>query len=613
MENRRGKGLVFIIAGVVVLGLGAGAFFFLTSGPNFPEIEEGLVEAILFTPFTTHLSDLDSHRVGTGFYLDLLDSIGKLDELDVIAKRSAYHARQLNITPSQQIELLNVDTVLRGEFVEEDDRYLINAELIYFDRETGEEIVIWAREYKEDWSRLLRVKRDLLKDVISTLKLGLSRQEIDGFTNIDEARGSSHIDYLRALYDFEFSHTRAAPIDEAYINKLTHETGYEDAFGKSARHLIDRESDSADEIDWDLALNLALQGAGEDTDASSSAHYALARHAQEHGNVMRAEEEFLRALELAPNDAEIYQAYAELLKSLGQIHDSYQQALRAIRLDPFSPKVNAYHASHHLDLGETTQALTYYQLIQEIEPDSVVGFRGAADVHRMTWNWQGLEEAYEMILSFEGSDPCVRVEASRIYLYQGKLDAAFGLVQQALSGDPESLCANAELGYLHGIDEQYGDAFSQLDHTISLHPGAREGYLYKARVLLFQNESDAALNLIELANTNVLNQDSTYEAELEMIRGVANAQKGLPNDANSDLGRLVERLIGARPVFGSDAAAVGLIGLMTGQFGLGYNWLTTGIARREPMAAEMKVNPLFAWLKNDFRFRNLLNTMNLSL
>ena len=614
METQRGRRPA-LLAGIAVVTLliGSGAFLIFTSGPSFPEIEAGQIESLVIMPLETNLSDFETHRIGTGFYLDLLSTMGQLHQLDVIAKRSAYHAHKLNLNATQQAELLNVDAVLRGEFVEEGDRYRIAAELVYVDRASEEEIVIWSGEFRQNWSNLLKIKQDILKNVISRLKLGLSRSEIDQYSQVEESRSSSHTDYLEALYDFEYANPQAISFNESYFERLTREVSHTEAAGQSARFIADKLAVVTDDENWDLARNLALGAAGDQLDRSASAHYVLALDAQAHSDVVRAQEEFQTALQIAPNDAEIHQKFAQLSRSIGKIHDSYQHAVIALRLDPFSPQVNAYHAQHHLAMGETAQALSYYELVQEIDPESVIGHRGAAEVHFMTWDWTGLEREYTKILEFEGNDPCVRVEASRIYLYQGKFEDAMELVAQAIRTDSNSLCANAELGYYYGIDEQYDDAIQQLDHTIALYPESREGYLYKARIHLFQTEPEAALTLIDTANANVLDQDETYQAEIEMIRGLANAQKGLRSLANSDLGRLVERLIGDHPVFGSDAAAVGLIGLLTGQFGLGFNWLTTGVARREPMAAEIMVNPLFAWLKNDARFLTLLSSMNLRL
>ncbi len=85
-----------------------------------------------------------------------------------------------------------------------------------------------------------------------------------------------------------------------------------------------------------------------------------------------AEREYLRALELNPNDTQTMRFYAIFLSSQGRLDEALIVLERALRFDPVDLWVNEYLADHYMYQREFDRAIKQYYKTLELHPQSRV-------------------------------------------------------------------------------------------------------------------------------------------------------------------------------------------------------------------------------------------------
>ena len=82
-----------------------------------------------------------------------------------------------------------------------------------------------------------------------------------------------------------------------------------------------------------------------------------------------AENQYKRALELNPNDADTHLFYAHLLSNTGRHAEGLAEARRARELDPLNVRTNALEGQFLLHAGQTDEALARLQKTLELDPN----------------------------------------------------------------------------------------------------------------------------------------------------------------------------------------------------------------------------------------------------
>lgn len=86
-------------------------------------------------------------------------------------------------------------------------------------------------------------------------------------------------------------------------------------------------------------------------------------------NWKEAQNQFQRALELNPNDANAHQFYANLLLVTGRHAEALSEAKHAQELDPLSVRISAIEGQLLIYAGHTDEALSKLQKIFEVDPN----------------------------------------------------------------------------------------------------------------------------------------------------------------------------------------------------------------------------------------------------
>jgi TolB-like protein len=331
----------------VVLVLGAVGYLAIEkpwiSKPTVSAAFAPPAHSIAVLPFVNLSADKEQEYFSDGLTEELLNSLAEINELQVAAPTSAFSFKGKDIDLSTIARKLNVGAILEGSVRRSGNTVRITAQLI--NAVTG--FHLWSKSYDRDLSDVLKLQTEIATAVAEALKvtlLGDIAQKIE----LGGTRNAAAFDaYLRASKAFQS--TRDAekdipPAIAAYTEAIRLDPNFALAFAGRSAALITY----TDEVATGAAIREGFEKAESDVRRAlalapelAQAHAALAL-VFESGpfDFVRANEEYERALALAPGNAEVLRRSAEFATSMGHFDAAIAAARRTVVLDPLA------HQSH---------------------------------------------------------------------------------------------------------------------------------------------------------------------------------------------------------------------------------------------------------------------------
>ena len=198
-------------------------------------------------------------------------------------------------------------------------------------------------------------------------------------------------------------------------------------------------------------------------DSISETHVSLARMRWWYEwNSKEAELEFIKAIELNPNDTDAHEQYGIMLSILGRKNEALAQGQKAVALEPFSHSINMGLGWIYWLLGEYIHSSSQGERLIEIEPNFFGG-------HFML----GL---------------------SRISM--GKYKDAVPALKLAAEQNPGSFTL-FHLGLLFGLLDEHEEAKKVLDELLRMRTDQPVGNFHLAMIYASMGENDLAVQCLE--------------------------------------------------------------------------------------------------------------------
>jgi TolB-like protein/Flp pilus assembly protein TadD len=330
--------------------------------------------SIAVLPFVNMSGDKEQEYFSDGLTEELLNSLARINELQVAARTSAFSFKGKDADIGTIARKLNVGAVLEGSVRRSGRRLRITAQLN--SAVTG--FHLWSQTYDRDLGDVLMLQTEIANAVANALKvtlLGNSATKIAlGGTNNPEAFDA----YLRASRAFKASqnekdvqsavgpYTAAIRLDPQYALAYAARSiayGYlsrEFARGPAARDYGGKAVADARKAN-SLAPDLA------------EGHLALGYLLENSLEYRAADHEYRRAVALTPGDAKAMKEYGRYAVFMGQYESGLAAVQRAVVLDPLN-------SSSYDFLGESlTLARRYRAAIEALNHAKALGARGFID------------------------------------------------------------------------------------------------------------------------------------------------------------------------------------------------------------------------------------------
>jgi adenylate cyclase len=369
---------------VLVAIIGVGVWNFYGRGPKIePASKEKMAHplpdkpSIVILPLVNMSEDPNQEFFSDGLTEDIITSLSKVPNIFVIARNSTLAYKGKPVKVQQVAEDLGVRYVLEGSVQRAGDRVRITAQLI--DALKGYHV--WSEHYDREMKDIFVLQDKITLEVLKALDVKLSRGEpgrihakgtdnLEAYIKFLQARplvmeaNRENMAQARQMAEEVIRLDPKYPIAYHFLSAIT-ELDVWLGISKSPRESLMK----AIELDQ-KAISL------DDSFASAHAHLGfLYVQIREHEKGIA---ECERAIEIAPNFADAYAYFAQVLNFSGRPEEAVPLLEKAFRLNPVGPPFYYYlYASHTYRLiGRYEDAVRMCKELLSRWPNNVFGHVG---------------------------------------------------------------------------------------------------------------------------------------------------------------------------------------------------------------------------------------------
>jgi eukaryotic-like serine/threonine-protein kinase len=434
------------------------------------------IQKLAVLPLTNLSGDIQQEFIADGLTEGLITDLMRLRGVSVISRTSVMQYKMMRKPAPEVAQELNVDAVVEASFTREGDRIIITAGLV-----SGRDgRSIWRNTYVGMADSLFALQRQVssavAREIGARLALAADQPAIKSESVELYLRGASYAAQWR-LEEALASLQRAVEVDPVNAQ----------AYAALARaHYFRAQFGEVAPLEAFSQMRRAAAAAIAQ-DAELGEAYGLMALVNTHFDYdwSGAEENFIRALQLSPSNAQVHHDYAHFLLAMGRGAESVEASRRAVALDPTNSMLMSCLGWHSLFDNRFDESLRHAGEAQRMMPSfwaQVV----------QGWALTGL----------------------------GDTEAALDAMRDAVELDPELAFTRAALAHALGRSGRTQEARQFLDELLT---AARQGYVSAYDIALVYTglgDSDSAFEWIAkaVAERSSFVVHLTWDARLEPLR-----------------------------------------------------------------------------------------------
>jgi len=407
--------VAFAIATIVILILGASAFFIFHSMRTNPTVLE---KSVAVLPFDNQNRDPDIDYLSDGITESIIHSLSQLSQLKVMAGSTVFQYKGKEVDPRRVGHELGVGTVVLGRLLQQGDNLTIRTELVNVSDGTE----LWGQQYNLKVGDVFAVQEEIAKEISEKLRLNLSRtqrqqlakrptENLKAFQyymqGLSSAQRRTREDLLTAISYYE----RAIEEDRNYALAYA---GFADAYANLGAYGYIAPIDGRNKTEKAAREAVAL----DENLAEAHAALALANIAFAPSNFQVGDRELRRAIELSPSLALAHSYLGFSLVRQGRLDESLEEMLKARELDPLSPIIARQAAMPYHLKRDYPKALELLRQANELGPPFTTTWEIGVYIQNKLFN-ETLAELEKAKRERKG-DPILIYDVGMIYAAQGK-------------------------------------------------------------------------------------------------------------------------------------------------------------------------------------------------
>jgi len=389
-------------------------------GARLSEVDRNRIAILPLANFSPAAGD---EYFADGMTDEIISTVSGISGLSVISRTSAMRYKQTSKSMTEIGRELRAGKLLEGSVRKYGNRVRITVQLIDSERDAH----LWAQSYDGSLDDVFETQSDIARKIAEALKLPSPR------AGAGPESPEVHALCLRA---------------RTLYNKATRESNeqatllFEDALKidpDSARATAGLAICYADAAGWgsidlkegyDKARALARRALELD-ETLPEAHVAL-------GNMLMlddypgAEVELKKALSLNPSLADAHEWYASILRGLGRMEESLEEAKKAYELDPLPPGRAFFLCTEYFFMGRNDEALAVATRVIQTEPGYSAAYFGRAILNALKGakeeSYRDLRTYQRMVNEIRGKSMQARIEA-----HLGNKEEASRLIDETLA------------------------------------------------------------------------------------------------------------------------------------------------------------------------------------
>jgi len=314
---------------------------------------ESSEKSIAVLPFVDMSPEGDQAYFADGISEEILNVLVKTQSLKVAGRTSSFQFRSRNEDLREIGEQLGVENILEGSIRKANNRVRITAQLVKAD----DGFHLWSETYDRDLIDIFAIQDEIARAIATALAVELSlKQDQTSLVTASTRNMEAYDRYLegKGLVTQRQNFPRAIRL-LTEVNEM--DPGFAAGWASSAQ--AQSLSYYYLEIDRHAALqkaeSMAKRALSLDPDLSM-AHSVLGDVYRDRYHWIEANESYLRALALNPDDIEANEQYAQMLWRASYFQEALQYSAKAVRLDPLSWIYLTVDASLHYATGNRSRA-----------------------------------------------------------------------------------------------------------------------------------------------------------------------------------------------------------------------------------------------------------------
>lgn len=312
---------------VVVVGLNVGG---LRDRLLAPVPSAGHMQSLAVLPLVNLSGDKGQEYFADGMTEAVTTDLARMESAQVISRSSTMQYKGATKPLPVIARELHADVVVEGSVQRSGDRVRVTAQLI----SAATDKHLWAETYERDFRDILALQDDVASAIAQQIESRLGGPRPQPLPKAQTVSPEAYETYLKAnsyqdQLDLQKSidyYNQAIKLDPNYAPAYAHmSTSY---FFLGFFSVIPPSQA------WGKVKELGMLAIQKD-DQLPDGHAALASAKLHYDwDFVGAEQEFKRALELDPNNADIRHGYAHYLMAMGRMAESAAESKRALDLDP---------------------------------------------------------------------------------------------------------------------------------------------------------------------------------------------------------------------------------------------------------------------------------------
>ena len=431
----------------------------LFGGPARP------VRTIAVLPLLNLSGDTAQDYLADGMTEALTTDLARMESLQVISRTSAVQYKAAKKSLPVIARELNADAVVEGSVQHSGNRVRVTAQLV----RASDDRQLWANTYERDFPDVLALQDEVASAIAKQVESRLGGPKPAPPPKVQAVNIEAYENYLRANYYFDNFDLQKS-IDY-YHQAIKLDPSYAPAYA----HMAEAYSFLAF-----FGTVSPREGWGKTKEAASIAVQKDERLPEGHGalalaklhydwDFAGAEQEFKRALELNPSDADVRHEHAHYLMAMGRLAESEAESKRAVELDPVGDGLNSCLCWHSFAARDYDEAVRLAAKFLKSEPDdpwerTILGW--TYEQKRMPE--QAVAEFKRAVEATKG-DPFFLAPLGHAYALVGNRREAEKVLQTLSDRAKKSYVSPFDLALIYTALGEKDKAFALLDKAVAEH------------------------------------------------------------------------------------------------------------------------------------------------
>lgn len=401
---------------------------------------------IAVLPFNDMSISKDQGYFADGLAEELLHSLSKISEIQVISRTSAFSFKGSNLDIPSIAKKLNANYILEGSVRTQDSIMRISVKLI----DTQKDQNIWTRTWDKTVQNIFKIQNEIAEAVAQNMELQLVGNSIP---KVIEAQSDAYELYLKARYKYQNANGGKGLLwaEEQLKNVLAIDSTYAPAWSLLGKvyHSQNNYGLIGAKEGYRLSNEACLRALKEDSTYGFTYSTLATISIDYEKDLVQAEYWVNQGLKMEPNNANVVDSASEIALLLGKNEKAIALVKKAIRLDPVNSG-NIYMLSNIYYYDEQYEAaIETIKEVVKLSPDNDVMY----SVYALALiNLGRYEEALEIIAKepLEGFQLHIR---AIIFHHQGKWSESQEQINQLIRKYQQTYSYQIAMTYA-GIDKR---------------------------------------------------------------------------------------------------------------------------------------------------------------